>query len=157
MNQIVGWILVAVAVTAGWLNYGWQGAVVTLTVSVFWLLLQFNRAIKVMKNAGHAPVGYVASAVMLNAKLKPRMAMMQVIGLTKSLGRQTGTAPETWVWTDNGGSFVTLVMNGGRLASWQLTRPAEPETSPSQADALPASSPVRPEVQEENGNAPASP
>lgn len=125
MNAILGWVLVLVAATAGWLNYGWQGVIVVATVAVFWLLLQFNRALKVMKNAGHAPVGYIPSAVMFNAKLKRGMPMIQVVGLAKSLGRQTGSAPETWAWADGGGATVTLVMEAGRLATWQLSREAE--------------------------------
>ncbi len=115
-----------VAAGAGWLNYGWQGLMVVATATVFWLLLQFNRAVKVMKNAGHAPVGSVASAVMLNAKLKPGMRMLQVVGLTRSLGRKTGNAidavPETWVWADEGGASVTVLMAGSGVVSWQLSR-----------------------------------
>jgi len=140
MNPIVGWILVLVAVAAGWLNYGWQGVITVVTVSVFWLLLQFNRAVKVMKNAGHAPVGRVASAVMLNAKLKPGMVMMQIVSLTRSLGRQTGQSPETWAWTDDGGSAVHLVLDKGRLASWQLVRPAQaPDGEKEESGGAPAS------------------
>lgn len=105
----------------GW-TYGWQGVVVMLSVGVFWLLLQFNRSLRVLKNAGHAPVGKVPSGVMLNARLRAGMTMMQIVGLTRSLGRQVSDHPETWAWSDEGGVRVTLVMARGRLESWQLTR-----------------------------------
>ncbi len=105
----------------GW-TYGWQGVVVMLSVGVFWLLLQFNRSLRVLKNAGHAPVGKVPSGVMLNARLRAGMNMMQIVGLTRSLGRRVAQDPETWAWSDEGGVRVTLVMNRGRLESWELTR-----------------------------------
>ena len=55
---------------------------------VFWLLLQFNRAVRVMKNAAASPVGHVASAVMFNARLSRGMTMLQIVTMTKSLGRK---------------------------------------------------------------------
>ena len=93
---------------------------------VFWLLLQFNRAVRVMKNAAGAPVAHVDSAVMFNTKLKQGMTMMQVVTLTKSLGKKLSDSPETWSWTDGGDSSVTLVFDKGRLARWTLDRPSEP-------------------------------
>ena len=123
MNPIVGWGLAVVAVAAGWLSYGWQGVVMAVSVIVFWLLLQFSRAMRVMKNAASSPTGRVASAVMLNAKLKVGMTLMQVITLTKSLGERVNETPETWAWADDGSSRVTLVFDGAKLSNWQLTRP----------------------------------
>jgi hypothetical protein len=126
MNPIVGWGLAVVAVAAGWWSYGWQGVVMALSVIVFWLLLQFSRALRAMKNAAQAPKGHVDSAVMLNAKLKPGMTLMQVITLTKSLGERIHEAPETWAWADDGHSRVTLVFERAKLSRWQLTRPDAP-------------------------------
>lgn len=123
MNPIVGWGLAVVAVAAGWLSYGWQGVVMAVSVIVFWLLLQFSRAMRAMKNAASAPKGRVDSAVMLNAQLKVGMTLMQVITLTKSLGERVNETPETWAWADDGSSRVTLVFDGAKLHSWQLTRP----------------------------------
>ncbi|HZE90995.1 MAG TPA: hypothetical protein VE029_04675 [Rhizobacter sp.] len=127
MNPIFGWLLAAAAVVVGWTPYGWQGAVAMLTAVAFWLLLQFNRALRVMKNAANTPVGHVDSAVMLNAKLNPGMTLMQVVTLTRSLGQHISDSPETWSWTDAGGSGVTLVFDGAKLSRWNLTRP---EASP---------------------------
>jgi hypothetical protein len=82
-------------------------------VTVFWLLLQFNRAVRVMRGASGAPVGHVPSAVMLNAKLQPGWTLLQVIRLTRSLGRRVSEAPEVWAWTDPGGIEVRVTLAGG--------------------------------------------
>lgn len=122
MNSMMGWALALIVGAAGWYLFGWQAVVVVVTMGVFWLLLQFNRALKVMKDAGRSPIGHVRSAVMFHARLETGMTMMQMVALAKSLGRQLGTAPETWCWGDQGGAEVNVVLEGGRLASWQLTR-----------------------------------
>jgi hypothetical protein len=128
VNPIVGWSLAAIAVAVGWMQYGWRGVVLAVTVIVFWLLLQFSRALRAMKLAGSAPVGCIGSAVMLNAQLKAGMTLLQVIQLTRSLGRQLSAPderPERWEWADEGGARVTLELANGRLKKWELTRPAE--------------------------------
>jgi hypothetical protein len=127
MNPILGWALVAVFVALAWQQYGWQGVLFAVTVVVFWLLLQFSRTVRAMRLAGQAPVGHVDSAVMLNAKLRPGMTMLQVIGLTKSLGRKLDAADgqnqDDWAWSDEGGSTVRLHFTGGKLARFELDRP----------------------------------
>jgi hypothetical protein len=55
------------AVALGYVQYGWPGVVLAVSGIVFWLLLQFTRALRAMRTAGGAPVGHVASAVMLQA------------------------------------------------------------------------------------------
>ena len=122
MNPIIGWALAAAALAAGWQGYGWQGLVFSVTLIVFWLVLQFNRALRVMKNAANAPVGHVKSAVMLHSKLVRGMTLMQVVALTHSLGRKLTPEPETWAWSDAGGVSVTLVFGGGKLERWALDR-----------------------------------
>jgi len=130
MNRAIGWLLAAAALAAGWHVYGWQGLVAAGTLVVFWLLLQFNRVVRVMKNAGHAPVGRVPSAVMLNAKLKAGMTMLDILHVTRSLGQQQPAPADTWAWSDEGGSTVTVTMGpGGRLQAWHLTRPETAEQS----------------------------
>ena len=62
MNPQIGWALAVVATALAWYQYGWQGVVLAISVIVFWLLLQFSRAIRAMKNAGAAPIGHVGSA-----------------------------------------------------------------------------------------------
>jgi hypothetical protein len=126
MNPIVGWGLAVIAVAAAWKAYGWQGVVMAASVIVFWLLIQFSRALRVMKNAGQAPVGHVGSTVMLNSKLSEGLTMMQVVTMTRSLGRRVDAQADTWAWADDGGSEVTLEFKGGKLVRWTLVRP-DPE------------------------------
>ena len=140
MNPILGWALAAAMAVAAWHFYAWQGLAVAFTAVVFWLLLQFNRAIRVMKNAAGRPIGHVDSAVMLNAKLREGMQMLQVVTLTKSLGRQFSQTPEVWVWVDEGQSEVLVTFAAGRCRSWVLNRPTEtaelesPATPPRSGD-----------------------
>jgi hypothetical protein len=126
MNPVIGWILAAIAVALAWRSYGWQGVAFAGSLVVFWLVLQFNRSVRVMKNASNAPVGRVGSAVTLHSKLTKGMTLIQILPLTKSLGRKMSDAPETWQWADEGGSSVTAVFDKGRLQSWTLHRPEQP-------------------------------
>ncbi len=125
MNPWIGWGLAFAALVAGWFGYGWQGLALGFTVIVFWLLLQFNRSVRVMRDAADSPVGTVPSAVMLHSKLRVGLPMLQIVKLTKSLGKRLGDAPETWAWADASGAEVRIVFDGGRCTSWALHRPAE--------------------------------
>ena len=124
MNSKLGWFLVAVAFAAGGWYYGWQGVVMAFTVTVFWLLLQFGRALRVMKNAAEAPVGHVANAVMFQARLRPGLRMLQVVGMTKSLGRRQADGADVWRWADDSGDEVETVFEAGRCKHWRLLRAA---------------------------------
>ncbi len=128
MSATWGWALALVAVALGWMQWGWQGVVLAVSVIVFWLLLQFSRALRVMRQAAGAPVGHVASAVMLHAKLRTGMRLMDIIPLTRSLGqmvpREAG-APETFTWTDASGATVRVELTAGRLRQWTLERPPD--------------------------------
>jgi hypothetical protein len=123
MNKLTGVALTLAALFAGGVFYGWQGVILALTVIVFWLLLQFSRLMRAMKAAGESPIGRIDSAVMLNAKLRSGMKLVDVLPLTRSLGEKTSTEPETYRWTDDGGVRVELVLADGRLTNWRLIRP----------------------------------
>ena len=123
MNPIVGWALAAIALAAGWRGYGWPGIALAVSVIVFWLLIQFNRSVKVMRNAAQSPVGHIDSAVMLNAKLAVGLPMIRIVALTRSLGKRVAEAPETWAWADAAGSEVQIVFDKGRCKRWVLNRP----------------------------------
>lgn len=125
MNPLLGWTLALLALAAGWFGYGWPGVAAAVTVVAFWLILQFNRAVRVMKNANETPVGHVVSVVMLNAKLKVGMPMIQVVALTRSLGKKQPGPAETYQWTDAGGLELVVNFDNGRCRSWQLNRPAQ--------------------------------
>ena len=110
-------------------SYGWAGVALVGGAIVMFLLLHFNRAMGVLKRAADRPVGYVASAVMLNAKLKPGVTLMHVIAMTRALGElrsPADTQPELFRWTDGGGSWVDATFVGGKLREWALTRPEAP-------------------------------
>ena len=126
MNPSVwlGWALAVAAVVAGWAAYGWAGVV--LAVTVFWLLLQFSRALRVLRIASAAPVGQVANAVMLHSRLKRGMRLPEVLVLTRALGHKLAEegARETWAWADGAGDRVLLTLQHGRLVHWELQRAA---------------------------------
>lgn len=132
MTVLISWLLAAAALVVGWTTAQWQGVALAATLIVFWMLLQFNRAIRAMRNASGRPIGSVGSAVMVHAKLHTGMTMMQLVSLTRSLGQQVSEKPESWQWHDESGSRVTVEMSGGRVTRWELVRPeppAEPEAT----------------------------
>lgn len=125
MNPVVGWGLAFAALVAGWFSYGWPGLALGFSVIVFWLLIQFNRSVRVMRDAGEAPIGYVPSAVMLHSKLRIGLPMLQIVKLTKSLGTRLSESPEVWAWADESGAEVRIVFDKGLCTRWTLNRPAE--------------------------------
>jgi hypothetical protein len=111
-------------------SYGWSGVALAAGAVVMVLLLQFNRAMQVLRRAAERPVGSVASAVMLNAKLKPRATLMHVVAMTRAIGElrtAKDAQPEVFRWTDEGGSWVDATFVGGRLTEWTMFRPPVPE------------------------------
>ena len=114
------------AMALAYRQYGWFGVVAVATGVVMWLLLHFTRLMTVLKRAASRPIGYVDSAVMLNAKLKPGMTLMHVVAMTKSLGALQGekdAQPEVFRWTDGTQSHVSCTFVGGKLAHHELSRP----------------------------------
>jgi hypothetical protein len=122
MQHVVPALLVLGAFVSGWFAYGWQGLVLAATVVVFWLLLQFSRTLRLLRGAARSPVGHVASAVMLNAKMRRGLRLPAVIGLTGSLGHKVADEPETFAWRDAGGDEVRCEFVGGRCTRWTLSR-----------------------------------
>ena len=126
MNRLVGpalgWALAAAAVAAGYLGYGWRGVALAGTVIVFWLLLQFSRSLRALRDAAGRPVGQVPNAVMLHARLSKGMRLPQVLKLTRSLGRKTADTPETYLWADEAGDSVAVELQDGRVSGWRLQR-----------------------------------
>ncbi len=119
---LAGIVLLAVA----YVNFGWPGVALVGGGIVMYLLLFFSRAIAILKRAANRPVGYVDSAVMLNAKLKKGMTLMHVMAMTRALGElrsPADTQPELYRWSDGGQSFVEAEFLGGKLGTWKLTRP----------------------------------
>lgn len=124
MNPVVGWLLAAMAIAVGYAQWGWPGVVLGITVIVFWMLLQFSRVLRVMRQAAGRPVGTVPSAVMLHSRLGHGMKLLQILPLAGSLGRKVADDPETFEWTDAGGDRVVVELVRGRCRSAQLVRAA---------------------------------
>ncbi|WP_291515998.1 glycerate kinase [Acidovorax sp.] len=123
-------ILVPVGVVGlvvfGFVAYGWPGVAAVSGGLVMWALLHFTRLVNVMKKAAKRPIGYVGSAVMLNARLTEGVNLMHVVAMTQALGEPLsadGAEPEVYRWTDGTRSHVTCEFRGGKLAKWTLVRP----------------------------------
>ena len=113
-------------VAAAYYAYGWPGVAMAAGALVMWVLLHFTRLTQVMVRAGKRPIGYVDSAVMLNAKLKPGSTLLHVIAQTQALGELLSPKdqqPEVFRWTDGGKSHVTCEFSVGKLVKWTLVRP----------------------------------
>lgn len=113
----------------GWRAGGALGLAFTGSGVVMWLLLHFTRLMQVMRRAAERPIGTVASAVMLNARLRRGVSLLHVVALTHALGERLspdGSEPEVHVWRDAGGVQVRCEFTDGRLARWQLERPDNP-------------------------------
>ena len=120
-------VLGVVLVAAAWRGYGWPGVALVAGGVVMWVLLHFNRMMQALKRAANRPIGYVDSAVMLNARLKPGLPLLHVISMTKSLGALLSPKdeqPEIYRWTDGSQSHVSCEFAGGKLVKWELVRPA---------------------------------
>ena len=138
-------LLVGSAIVAGWWLYGWKGLILALTVIVFWLVLQFNRANRVLRRAGERPVGHLTeSVVMLQSQLSTGMTMAEVLALTGSLGKKLGQRDD-WQWMDAGGDELVVSLRRGVVVRWAVARadtgeaPAEqtPDSGPDDIDSRP--------------------
>jgi hypothetical protein len=118
-----------------WQAFGWPGIALAVGGIVMWVLLHFTRMVTILNKAAHRPIGHVASAVMLNAKLQKGATLMHVIAMTRSLGQlltEKDAQPEVYTWTDTSESVVTCTFVGGKLTEWTLLRPevGTPEPNP---------------------------
>lgn len=137
MRNIVIPLGLAVLIYVAYDSLGWQGVAAVGGGILMWLLLHFTRLMTVMRRAAERPIGYVGSAVMLNAKLKPKVNLMHVVAMTRSLGvriSQEGQDPEVYRWTDGTDSHVTCEFVQGRLVKWTLERPQKPEPAAVETD-----------------------
>ena len=132
LSNLMRWTLPVIAIVFIYYSYGrwgWAGVAGSLGMIVMWVLLHFSRMMQVLRRASNRPVGYVDSAVMLNAKLKAGVTLLHVLALTRALGQlrtDKDTQPEIFRWKDGGESYVDATFVNGRLQSWVLTRPTEP-------------------------------
>ena len=122
MNAKLGWTLAIAAMVLATMLYGLQGFLAALSLTVFWLLLQFSRAMRVMRRAAERPKGRVGSVVMLQSKLKKGTPMLNVVAHAGTLGDKVeGGGDDVWAWADDG-ARLTLYFDNGTLSRWQLDR-----------------------------------
>jgi len=69
-NKILAPLAIVVLTIGAWRQFGWAGIALAAGGVIMWILLHFTRLMTILKKAANRPVGHVASAVMLNAKLK---------------------------------------------------------------------------------------
>jgi hypothetical protein len=129
LTKIITLILAVAAFTVAYIYYKWPGVAIVATGLVTWGLLHFSRMMQVLKRTADRPIGYVGSAVMLNAKLNNGATLMHVIARTQALGELLSAKdaqPEVFRWTDGTKSHVTCTFLAGKLQSWELFRPEQP-------------------------------
>ena len=134
MSATLGWALALTALVAGYVGYGWSGVVLAFSVVVFWMLLQFSRALRAMREAAGRPVGRVDNAVMLHARLRAGLRLVDVMKITRSLGQaadgNSRQEPEVFVWTDEAGDSVRVELRAGQVSAWALQRADAAPTAP---------------------------
>ena len=126
-------LLVAAVAVLGYRAYGAAGLGLAAAGIVMWFLLHWTRVMRVLQRAASQPVGSVASAVMLHAKLQPGLTLLQVVAMTGSLGQCTSAAEapiEQYRWTDGAQSHVTCDFRDGKVQHWALVRPVLPDEAP---------------------------
>src|SRR4030042_1639910 len=102
-TKTITFILVVAAFAVAYAYYKWPGVAIVATGLGTWALLHFSRMMQVLKRTADRPIGYVGSAVMLNAKLQKGKTLMHVIAMTKALGELLSVKdaqPEVFRWTD---------------------------------------------------------
>jgi len=111
----------------------WSGVIFVVSGGVMWALLHLSRVLQVFKKAANRPIGYVDSAVMVNAKLKKGLTLLHVIALTKSLGEKRAedqsadllkSGKEVFYWQDSSESYLKCEFLDGKLKHYELIRPA---------------------------------
>jgi len=116
---------------AGWKSYGWQGLLLALLMSSFWVLLHFTKLMRLLRAAATRPLGEVQDVRALQGRLRPGMPMHEVIRQSACLGkREAGEAngsTEDFVWHDAQGRTLRLRFDHGRLR--RIERRDPPATS----------------------------
>ncbi len=131
-NKILAPAAIVIFTIGAWQAFQWAGIALAAGGVVMWVLLHFTRMVTILKKTADRPIGHVASAVMLNAKLKKGATLMHVIAMTRALGQLQSPKdeqPEIFTWTDASESTVTCTFVGGKLTDWQLHRPVSPDES----------------------------
>ncbi|MFM2056611.1 MAG: hypothetical protein RLY71_996 [Pseudomonadota bacterium] len=117
-------LLAGSALIVAWWTYGWRGLLFGLTLLVFWLLLQFSRAARLLRAAGERPLGQVDSVAMVQAQLEHGLHMDELLRITGSLGRKVGPLDD-WQWSDGYGNDLVVSLRRGVVVRWAIARAAD--------------------------------
>ncbi len=124
-RSMAWWAAMALVLWGAWRQYGGMGLLLAFSMLAFWLTIQFSQMMRVLKRAAGQPKGTVAHALKLHVKLKPGQRLVQVVGMTGSLGDMLSapnTQPEVFRWTDPEGSSVTARFVDGRRLDHESQR-----------------------------------
>jgi len=117
---------------AAWRSHGLPGLLLAVLMLSFWLMLHFTKLMRLLRTVAARPMGRARDAAALHARLKPGMAMVDVIRLTLSIGQlrtPPDTEPEERHWADDTGQVVVCRFEHGRLASFRLEPVSPPDDS----------------------------
>jgi hypothetical protein len=123
-GQTFNMVLAGSALLIGWFLYGWQGAVVGVTIIAFWMVLQFNQATRVLRQAASQPKGQIDSIVRVQSRLAHGMTMAEVLRITGSLGVPTERRDE-WLWRDAAGHEIAVTLRRNVVVRWAVARADE--------------------------------
>lgn len=119
------WAAMALVFWGAWRQYGWLGLLLAFSMLAFWLTIQFSQTLRVLRRAANQPKGTVSHALKMHVKLKPGLKLVDVIGMTGSLGEMHSAEneqPEVFVWRDAKGDTVTVRFQDGRVLDHQIER-----------------------------------
>jgi hypothetical protein len=125
VTRLVAVVGVGLVAVLAYRAYGWPGLALAGGGLVMWALMHMTRMLLILRRTANRPVGTVASAVMLHARLHRGMTLLQVLGLTRALGQRIGAAegqPEVYQWCDGADAVVRCTFGNGRLTHWELLR-----------------------------------
>ena len=125
LRSALWWAAMVVVLWGAWRQYGGLGLALAFSMLAFWLTIQFSQMMRVMSRAAQQPKGQVAHAMKLHVKLKTGQRLMQVIGMTGSLGElvsAAGEQPEVYRWHDAQGDLVEARFVDGRLLDHRIER-----------------------------------
>ncbi|WP_077038443.1 hypothetical protein [Pelomonas sp. KK5] len=115
MSRLLRIVVAIAALFAAGALGGWKGVVLVMAVLIVILLVQFWQLMKLMGMAQKGPVGRVADAAALGAKLREGMKLVDVLPLAGSLGEAIEGG---YRWTDAGGARVDVALRDGRITGW---------------------------------------
>jgi hypothetical protein len=119
-SKTLGTVLAGSAILIGWAVYGWRGLVLAATVIVFWMILQFNQARRLLQQVAQRPKGRIDSVPRVQSLLAHGMTLAEVLKVTGSLGVATDNRDE-WMWQDDAGHDIAVTLRRGVVVRWAVS------------------------------------